>query len=117
MFSCEFCEISRDTCFKELFRRLVLHKNSFCLLYHHDLLLFQKRCCICFPVEYFLSLICRLETRESSIFQTLSQKLKAYFYSVDHPRFSFFCKNSSEQLKGTLLQIPPYVQIHIKIIL
>ena len=57
MFSCEFCEISHNTFFKEPFGRLLLHKHSFCLLSHHDLLFFQKRCHPYFLVEYFLSLI------------------------------------------------------------
>ena len=73
MFSFEFCEISHKTFFKEPFGRLLLHKHLFCLLSHHDLLFFQKRCHIYFPAEHFLGLIYRLGTRVSSIFQTLSQ--------------------------------------------
>ena len=53
---------------------LLLHKQSFCLLSHHDASPFQKRCYIYFPAEYFLGLIYRLVARVSSIFQTLSQK-------------------------------------------
>ena len=67
-FICEFCETSHNTFFKEPFRRLLLHKHSFCLLSHHDLLPFQKRCYTYFPAEYFLGLIWRLGTRVSSIF-------------------------------------------------
>ena len=59
--------------FKEPFGRLLLHKHSFGLLSHHDLLFFQKRCHTYFPAKYFLGLIYRLGTRVSSIFQTLSQ--------------------------------------------
>ena len=33
-----------QTSFKEPFRRLLPQKHSFCLLSHHDLLFFQKRC-------------------------------------------------------------------------
>ena len=73
MFSCEFCEISHNTFFKEPFGRLLLHKHSFCLLSQHDLVPFQKRCHTYFPAEYFLGLIYRLGTRVSSTFQTLSQ--------------------------------------------
>ena len=64
---------------KKTFRRLVLHKHSFRLLSHDDLLLFQKRCHIYFPAEYVLGLIWRLETSASSKFQTLTQKPLGYF--------------------------------------
>ena len=73
MFSCEFCEVSHNTFFKEPFGRLFLHKHLFCLLRHHDLLFFQKWFHTYFPAEYFLGLIYRLGTRVSSIFQTLTQ--------------------------------------------
>ena len=72
MFYCEFWEISHEDFFKEPFGRLLLHKHSFCLLSQHNLVPFQKRCYTYFPAEYFLDLICRLGTRVSSIFQTLS---------------------------------------------
>ena len=72
MFSCEFCEISYNTFFKERIGRLLLHKHSFCLLSHHDLSHFQKRCHTYFLAEYFLILIYKLGTRVRSIFQTLS---------------------------------------------
>ena len=97
MFSCEFCEISHNTFFKEPFGQLLLHKRSFCLLSHHDLPPFQKRCHTYFPAGYFLGLICRLGTKLSSVFQTLSQK--PFFNSVEHLRWSFFCENR-EQLKA-----------------
>ena len=74
MFSCEFCEISRNIIFKEPFGRLPLHKHSFSLLSHNDLSPFQKQRHICFQAQYFFGLTCRLGTRVSSIFQTLSQK-------------------------------------------
>ena len=60
--------------FKEPFGWLLRHKHSFYLLSHHELSHFQKRCHTYFLAEYFLGLICRLETRVSSIFQALSQK-------------------------------------------
>ena len=59
MFTCEFCEISDKTFFKEPFGRLLLHKH---------LSSFQKWCHTYFPAEYFLDLIWRLGTRVSSIF-------------------------------------------------
>ena len=72
MFSCEFCEISHNTFFKEPFGRLLLYKHWFGLLSHHDLLFFQKRCHIYFPAKHFLGFIYRLATRVNSVFQTLS---------------------------------------------
>ena len=90
MFSCEFCEISHNTFFKEPFGRLLLHKHSLCLLSQHDTSSFQKRCYTYFPAEYFLGLIYRLVTRVSSIFQTLSQK--PIFNPVEHLRWRFFVK-------------------------
>ena len=71
MFSCEFCEISHNTFFKESFGRLLLHKHSFCLLSNHNLLFFQKRCHTYFPAEYFLSLIYRLK-----LFKRLARRLQ-----------------------------------------
>ena len=79
IFSCKFCDISRNTFFKEPFGRLVLHEHSFCLLSRHDLSPFLKRCHTYFPIEYFLDLIYRLGARVSSIVQTLSQKPEVYF--------------------------------------
>ena len=73
MLFCDFWEIFNKTFFKEPFGRLLLHKHSFCLLSQHDHVPFQKRCHTYFPAEYFLGSICRLRTRASSIFQTLSQ--------------------------------------------
>ena len=90
MFSCEFCEISHNTFFKEPFGRLLLHKRSFCLLSHHDLLFFQKRCHTCFLAEHFLGFIYRLGTRVNLIFQTLRQA--SIFNSVENLRRSFFSK-------------------------
>ena len=72
MFYCKFWEISHKTFLKEPFRRLPLHKHSFCLLSQHELVPFQKLCHTCFLTEYFLGLICGLGTRVSSIFQILS---------------------------------------------
>ena len=83
MFSCEFCETSHNTFFKEPFGRLVLHEHSFCLLSHHDLF---------FVHECFLDLIYRLGARVSSIFQTLSQT--PIFNPVEHLRRDFFFENS-----------------------
>ena len=74
MFSCEFCEISHNTFFKEPFGRLLLHKHSLCLLSYHDLSPFQKRCRTFFLAEYFFGLICRLGTKVSSICKILIQK-------------------------------------------
>ena len=90
MFSCEFCELSHNTFFKEPFGRLLLHKHSLCLLSQHDTSSFQKLCYTYFPAEYFLGLIYRLVTRVSSIFQTLSQK--PIFNPVEHLRWRFFVK-------------------------
>ena len=59
MLSCEFCEMSHNSFFKEPFGRLLLHKH---------LSSFQKWCQTYFPAEYFLGLIWRLVTRVSSIF-------------------------------------------------
>ena len=73
MFSCEFCEISHNTFFKEPFGRLFLYKHSLCLLSYHDLSPFQKRCRTFLLAEYFFGLICRLGTKVSSIWKTLSQ--------------------------------------------
>ena len=73
IFSCEFCEISHNTFYKETFRQLLPHKHSFCLLSHHDL-------------------IYRLATRVNSIFQTLSQI--PIFNQVEHLRRSPFFENS-----------------------
>ena len=56
IFSCEFCEISHNTSFVELFGRLFLHNLSSCLLSHHNLSSFQKRCHAYFLAEYFLTL-------------------------------------------------------------
>ena len=97
LFFCKFCEISHITFFKVPFGRLLLHKHSFCLLSHHDLSPFQKRCHTPFPAEYFLGLICRLETSVSSIFQTLSQE--PIFNPVEHLRWSFFFAKTVNSLK------------------
>ena len=112
MFSCEFCEISHNTFFKEPFGRLLLHKHSFCLLSHRDLLFFQKRCHTYVPAEYFHGLIYRLETRVSSIFQTLSQT--PIFNPVKHLYRFFFLKivNSLKPLsifanKSSLVDVQP----------
>ena len=74
MFSCEFCEISHSTFFKEPFGRLLIYKHSLCLFSYHDLSPFQKRCHTFFLAEYFLGFIFRLGTKVSSIRKTLSQK-------------------------------------------
>ena len=91
MFSCEFCKISHNILFKELFGRLLLHKHSFCLLSQNDLSSFQKQRRTYFLALYFFGLICRLGTTVSSIFQTLSQK--PIFNPVEHLRWIFFCEN------------------------
>ena len=57
MFSREFCEISHNPFLREPFGPLLLHKDSFCLLFHHDLSPFQKPCYTNFPAEHFLDLI------------------------------------------------------------
>ena len=89
MFSCEFCEISYNTFFKEPLGRLLLHKHSLCLFSYHDLSPFQKRCRTFFLAEYFLGFICRLETKVSSVCKTLSQK--PIFNLVKHLGWSFSC--------------------------
>ena len=43
LFSCEFCKVCHNTFFNKLFRWLLLHKHSLCVLSHHDILPFQKR--------------------------------------------------------------------------
>ena len=88
MFSCEFCEISHSIFFKEPLGWLFQHKNSFCLVSHHELSPFQKRCHTYFLAEYFFGLIYRLETRVGSIFHALTQK--SIFNPVEHLRRSFF---------------------------
>ena len=90
-FSCEFCEISYNTFFKDPCGRLLLHKHSPCLLSYHDFSLFQKQCRTFFLVEYFFGLICRLGTKVSSICKTLSQK--PIFNLVKHLGWSVSCEN------------------------
>ena len=96
MFSCEFCEISHNTFFKEPFGRLLLHKHSLCLFSYHDLSPFQKRCRPFFLADYFFGLICRLETKVSSICKTLSQKpifsIQSYIWDG-----AFLAKNLTAQ--------------------
>ena len=64
-----FLLLSHNTFFIEPFGRLLLHNHLFCLLSHHELSPFQKRCHTYFPAGYFLGLRCRLRKRMSSIFQ------------------------------------------------
>ena len=90
MISCEFCEISHNTFFKEPFGRLLLHKDSLCLFSYRDLSPFQKRCCTFFLAKYFFGLICRLGTKMSSVCKTLSQK--PIFNLVKHLGWSFSCE-------------------------
>ena len=99
MFSCEFCEISHNTFFKEPFGRLLLHKHSLCLFPYHDLSPFQKRCRTFFLAEYYLGFICRLGTKVSSVCKILSQK--PIFNLVKHLGWSFSCEkvNSSTLLR------------------
>ena len=87
MVSCEFCEISHNTFFKEPFGLLLLRKQSLCLFSYHNLLPFQKRCRTFFLAEYFFGFICTLGTKVSSICKTLSQK--PIFNLVKHLRWSF----------------------------
>ena len=98
MFSCEFCEISHNTFFKEPFGRLLLHKHSLCLFSYHDLSSFQKRCRTFFLAEYFLGFFCRLRTKVSSICNTLSQE--PIFNLFKHLGWNFSCEkvNSSTPL-------------------
>ena len=110
IFSCEFCEISHITIFKEPFGRLLPHKHSFRLLSHHNLLFFQKWYHIYLPAEYFLGLMYKLGTRVSSIFQTLSQN--PISNPVKHLWQNFFLKivNSLKPLsiftkKSSLLDV------------
>ena len=86
--SCEFCEIPHNTFFKETLGRLLLHKQSFCLLFHHDLSFFRKRCHTYFQAKYFLGLIYRLGI--SSLFPILSQT--PIFNPVEHLQRSLFLK-------------------------
>ena len=106
MFSCEFCEISHNTFFKEPFGRLLLYKHSLCLLSYHDLSPFQKRCRTFFLVEYFFGLICRLGTKVSSTCKILSQK--AVLNLVKHLGWSFSCENvNSSTLLGIFAKKAP----------
>ena len=95
MFSCEFCEISHNTLFKEPLGRLLLYKHSLCLLSDHDLSPFQKRCRTFSLAECFFGLNCRLGTKESSICKTLSQK--AIFNLVTHLDGAFLAKKLTAQ--------------------
>ena len=97
MFSCEFSEISDNIFFKEPFGRLLQHKHSFCLLSHHDLSHFQKRCHTYFLAEYFFGLIFTLGARVSSIFHAHSQK--PIFNPVEHLRGSLFFAKIVSSLK------------------
>ena len=90
MSSCEFYEIIHSTFLKEPFGRLLLHKHSFCLLFHQDHLFFQKGCHTYFPAKYFLLLIYRIGTRVSSMFQNLTQA--SIFNPVEHAQWSFLSK-------------------------
>ena len=83
-------EIPAQMFFCESFRRLLLHKHLFCLLSHHDLWFFQKRCNTYIAADYFLDLTYRLGTRISLIFQTLIQT--NIFNPVEHLRRSFFLR-------------------------
>ena len=83
--------------FKELFGRLLQHKHSFCLLSHHDLSHFQKRCHTYFLAEYFFGLIFTLGARVSSIFHAHSQK--PIFNPVEHLRGSLFFAKIVSSLK------------------
>ena len=69
MFSRKFCDISHKNFFKEPFGRLLLYKH---FIYCPNTP-FQKRCHTYFLAEYFFGIICRLGTKVSSIFKTLSQ--------------------------------------------
>ena len=108
---CELWEISHDSLFKEPLGQLLLHKHSSCSLSYHKISPFQKQCHTYFLTEFFLCLICRLGTRVSSIFQTLSQKL--IFNPVKHLRWSFFAKivNSLKALsifaKSSIVDVRP----------
>ena len=117
MFFCESSEISHNTFFKEPFGRLLLHKHSFCLLSHHELLFFQKRCHTHFPAEYFLDLTDRLGTRVSSIFQTLSKTSATQSNTCDRAFFfpkivnnlkalSIFTKKAPLQMFNPVLKTP-----------
>ena len=74
MFSCEFSKLSHNTFFKEPFGWLLLYKHSLSLLSYQNLSPFQKQCHTHFLTEYFFRIICRLKTKVSSIFKTLSQR-------------------------------------------
>ena len=91
-FFCEFSEILNNAFFKEPLGRLLLHKTGSVNFASTNFVPFQKRCHTRFPGEFFLGLICRLGTRVSSIFQTLTQK--PIFKPVEHLRWSFFCENN-----------------------
>ena len=79
MVLCDFREVSHKTSFKKSIRWLLLQKLYVCLASRHDRSSFQKRCHTYFPSENSLGFVCRLRTRVNSIFETLSQKLDAYF--------------------------------------
>ena len=55
---------------------------------------FQKRCHTYFLAEYFLGLICKLETRVITLFKTLSKKQEAYFQPIRTSLLKPFCENS-----------------------
>ena len=108
-FICELCKIYHNIFLKEPFERLLLHKQSFCLLSQHDNSSFQKRCYTYFPTEYLLGLIYRLVTRVSSIFQTLSQK--PIFNPVEHLRWRFFVKIVSPLSQ---LEFMSYIKLRLR---
>ena len=79
MVLCDFRKVAHKTSFKKSIRWLLLQKLYVCLASRHDRSSFQKRCHTYFPSENSLGFVCRLRTRVNSIFETLSQKLDAYF--------------------------------------
>ena len=84
MFSRGFCETSYNIYSKEPIRQLLLHKHSFCLLFHRNLSSFHKRC-----LEW------------AQCFKLLARSQKLTFNPVKYLQWSLFPKmvNSLKSLR------------------
>ena len=111
MFSCEFCEISQNTFFKEPFGRLLLHKH---------LSSFQK-CLTFFPAKYFLGLIWRLG-KWAQYFKPLAWSLFSTQSNICDAAFlakivnSWYCYGQKQSSGGVLQKRCPdeFYKIHKK---
>ena len=111
MFSCEFCEISQNTFFKEPFGRLLLHKH---------LSSFQK-CLTFFPATYFLGLIWRLG-KWAQYFKPLAWSLFSTQSNICDAAFlakivnSWYCYGQKQSSGGVLQKRCPdeFYKIHKK---